>query len=225
MSEHRKSGGEPRITRDDTQEDSRTDGAEPEGFVSRWSRRKQAARCQTEPALVDTPHRPPADASESARADEGTPTEPQEPPPLDTLHADSDYSAFLSPKVSEELQRLALRRLFGSSKFNLRDGLDDYDDDFRTFEPLGDIITNEMRRRMARETPPSAGVERTAALADGPKVESVDRHGLEQSQYLAQGGEIAADTGSDGQPGGEGAAVPIDPESATRRGAGDDREV
>jgi hypothetical protein len=44
-----------------------------------------------------------------------------------------------------------LRKLFHSPKFNVRDGLDDYDLDFTNPEPLGDIITAEMRHRMQVE--------------------------------------------------------------------------
>ncbi|MEA1889961.1 MAG: DUF3306 domain-containing protein, partial [Pseudomonadota bacterium] len=48
------------------------------------------------------------------------------------------------------LRTLALRQLFRGSMFNVRDGLDDYDDDFTQFTKLGDVITAEMRRQMAR---------------------------------------------------------------------------
>ena len=60
--------------------------------------------------------------------------------------------AFFSPKVSEALRKQALRKLFGCSGFNIRDGLDDYDDDFTQFETLGDIITADMRHQMEMES-------------------------------------------------------------------------
>ena len=69
-------------------------------------------------------------------------------PPLESLTTDSDYSGFLSPGVSETLRRLALRKLFHAPEFNLCDGLDDYDDDFRTFAELGSMVTVEMRKRL-----------------------------------------------------------------------------
>lgn len=115
--------------------------APAEGFLDRWSRRKHSARQEAQaapapPATQPQPEPPPVD---------------REPPDLASLDGDSDYSAFFSPKVSEELRRLALRKLFGASKFNLRDGLDDYDDDYRSFEALGDIVTADMRRQRERE--------------------------------------------------------------------------
>ena len=69
-------------------------------------------------------------------------------PPLESLGPDSDYSGFLSPGVSESLRRLALRRLFHAPEFNLCDGLDDYDDDFRAFAGLGSVVPVEMRKRL-----------------------------------------------------------------------------
>ena len=72
-------------------------------------------------------------------------------PSIDSLNEDSDYSAFLKSDVPADLQRDALRKLFRSPKFNVRDGLDDYDLDYSQPEPLGNIVTAEMRRRIALE--------------------------------------------------------------------------
>jgi hypothetical protein len=53
--------------------------------------------------------------------------------------------------VSQAVKKAALRKFFHSPAFNVVDGLDDYDDDFRNFEALGDIITSDMRSQMDRE--------------------------------------------------------------------------
>lgn len=63
----------------------------------------------------------------------------------------SDYSPFLSPKVSRGLRRRALRKLFGMPRFQSSDGLNDYDEDYRHFTALGDMITHEMHRRLETE--------------------------------------------------------------------------
>ena len=72
-------------------------------------------------------------------------------PPLDSLDDKSDYAAFMSPGVSEQLRAQALRKLFHLPGFHLPDGLDDYDDDFTQFAKLGDIVTHEMERMLLRE--------------------------------------------------------------------------
>jgi hypothetical protein len=82
-----------------------------EGFLARWSRRKRAAE-------AGLPEDPPATAPEAlpAVAPEGPPA-PAEPefdpaslPPVESLTAESDFTAFLRKEVPEALKRAALRR-------------------------------------------------------------------------------------------------------------------
>jgi hypothetical protein len=115
-----------------------------EDFVTRWSRRKHEAQ-QATASQTSLP--------ESSASDETvvTPLTDADMPPLDSLTEDSDYSGFLSPKVSEALRKQALRKLFQSPVFNIRDGLDDYDDDFTSFAKLGDILTADMHHQIERE--------------------------------------------------------------------------
>ena len=101
-----------------------------------------------EPAVVEG--RIPADA-EPAVVEGQVPTD-ADMPPLDSLDENSDYRGFLSPGVSEGLRRRALRKLFMSAAFNVRDGLDDYDEDFTSFEVLGDIVTSDMRHQAEAES-------------------------------------------------------------------------
>jgi hypothetical protein len=69
-------------------------------------------------------------------------------PDIDTLAEDSDFTGFMSPGVSDELRNLALRKLFHAPVFNIRDGLDEYDEDYTTFEKLGDIVTCDMKHQI-----------------------------------------------------------------------------
>jgi len=155
-------------------------GAEQEGFLSRWSRRKALSRDGVElpePDVEDAPlepaepdaltETPSAEASDDALA-ESTPEPDQAPalPSIDSLHEDSDYSAFLKAGVPPDLQRDALRKLFRSPKFNVRDGLDDYDLDYSQHEPLGNIVTAEMRRRIALELERLADLDETRDAPD-----------------------------------------------------------
>ncbi len=142
---------------EDRRDDRLTDDAgEGEGFLSRWSQRKAMARDGIE--LPDEPEIAQESPAESADAplpaDEATAgdaVESPELPPLESLDENSDYSAFLGKDVAPDLRQKALRKLFQSPKFNVRDGLDDYDLDFSNPEPLGDIVTAEMRYRIKAE--------------------------------------------------------------------------
>ena len=120
-----------------------------EVFLRRWSRRKRAAASAeaAQPESEATVPQPPDTPSMELSAEEPLP----ELPSIDSLDEHSDYEAFMDPRVSEELRRLALRKLFRLPQFNVRDGLNDYDEDYRDFEALGDRITHEMRRMWERE--------------------------------------------------------------------------
>ncbi len=83
-------------------------------------------------------------------------------PPLDSLGPESDYSGFMSPGVSDELRRLALRKLFRSPLYNITDGLDDYDDDFRSFAVLSEAFHAKRTRSRATESAEAAGTDRRA---------------------------------------------------------------
>ena len=135
-----------------------------EGPLRRWSRRKREAVCEKEAADAargrDT-SRAPSEAVRDAREPAGAVPAPaaveekdltdEDMPPIDSLDENSDYSGFLSPGVSEGLRRRALRKLFMSAVFNVRDGLDDYDEDFTNFEALGDVVTSDMRHQAEAE--------------------------------------------------------------------------
>jgi hypothetical protein len=129
-------------------------GDEDEGFLARWSRRKQAGYQSREHPSAPGPQTesdaaPVADESQQVAARRKLTD--ADMPPLDTLNDKSDFAAFMSPGVSEKLRAQALRRLFHLPGFHVPDGLDDYDDDFTQFAKLGDIVTREMERMLVRE--------------------------------------------------------------------------
>jgi len=154
------------------------DTLENEAFLTRWSKRKALSREgvnlrePVEDAASEDEAGAPgaADTSGDVQAEvaghadgpvaDAAQTTP-ELPPIESLGEDSDYRAFLADHVPADVQRKALRKLFQSPKFNVRDGLDDYDLDFSSPEPLGDIVTAEMRHRLRQE------FERMLGLDDG----------------------------------------------------------
>lgn len=72
-------------------------------------------------------------------------------PDLKTLDEDSDYSMFLSEKVTPALRKKALRKLFLSSKINVLDGLNDYDENYTNFAGLGDVIPYDLKQELQKE--------------------------------------------------------------------------
>ena len=116
--------------------------------------------------------------------DEEEPEPPPKPltdadmPPVESLHFDSDFTGFLSPEVSEDLRRLALRKLFHSPALNVVDGLDEYADDFTKFEPLGNLITADMRHQM----------EQMAEREKEARQASMEEDEMDRSPPASQGG-------------------------------------
>lgn len=120
------------------------------GFLSRWSRRKQAVRDGelSEDTRDDAEDIVGEDDGERARSDElqadaarveQENREVAEAVDLETLSFDSDFSVFLKKGVSTDLKNAALRKLWRSNPvLACVDGLNDYDEDFRTVQTLAD---------------------------------------------------------------------------------------
>jgi len=165
--------------------------SEPEGsFLSRWSRRKALRQEELDHETVldeqlETPETEGSDLVDSP-AEVVKPLTDEDMPPIESMGEEDDYSGFLSPEVSEKLRKVALRKLFHGAAFNVRDGLCEYDEDYTSFEPLGDIITADMRHqqemleRKAREA-----AEREQALAEGQALEAEGAAPEEESDDAA----------------------------------------
>ncbi len=123
-----------------------------ESALSRWSRRKFEAEKGIQPSDLDPPVDLETEPSVPAVESESKPVlTDADMPDIESLDADSDFSGFMSEGVSDELRNLALRKLFRAPVFNIRDGLDEYDEDYTSFEKLGDIVTSDMKHRIEME--------------------------------------------------------------------------
>ncbi|MEX1081357.1 MAG: DUF3306 domain-containing protein [Halofilum sp. (in: g-proteobacteria)] len=166
-----------------------------ESLLHRWSRRKQAARegSTAESAGASSGDRPSddeervdaatAEPPDTEAAETELPTD-EDMPPLESLDAESDYSQFMSPRVSDSLRRMALRKLFGMSSFNIRDGLDDYDEDFTRYQSLGDTVTADMKYQARRQA-------RLAEDAEAPAAEEPDAQAAETAEAPSEQGASA----------------------------------
>lgn len=99
-------------------------------------------------------------------------------PDPDTLPAGSDIKAYLASGISSGLRKRALRRLFSATHYGIRDGLDDYDDDYRqTLQPLASEVADRLRNwtRQAEDTDDDASqahaVTRDVPPADASEAE------------------------------------------------------
>jgi hypothetical protein len=139
------------------------DAKTPGGFsLRRWSRRKLEVARETAP--VDTPPR----ATPVAAVDGGVPeiaistvrpaapVDPLTLPPVETLAADADFTAYLQPNVDEAVRRQALKRIFADPRFNVMDGLDVYIDDYTKTVPIPPELLERLMKSAFAFNPPQA---------------------------------------------------------------------
>ena len=67
----------------------------------------------------------------------------QDPAPETT--EDLSVAQLLVSEASESVKKAALRKLFLSEEFNVRDGLDDYDDDYSNLKTLSEGVAETLR--------------------------------------------------------------------------------
>jgi hypothetical protein len=119
---------------------------EKESPLARWLRLKRDAARESQAPKPD-----PATAPRPAEP-------PPELPPLDQLTPDSDFSAFMDPRVDERLRRLALNKLFSDPRLNVVDGLDDFAEDYSLLEDVSQELVAKLEhvRRTLRRPDPEA---------------------------------------------------------------------
>ncbi|MDH3634574.1 MAG: DUF3306 domain-containing protein [Gammaproteobacteria bacterium] len=176
-----------------------------ESVLLRWSRRKQEAVQSTTGVGEDEPKE--TQASLDTTASTETETAPvltdADMPPIESLDENSDFSGFMSEGVSDELRNLALRKLFKAPVFNIRDGLDEYDEDYTFFEKLGDVVTCDMKhhiemkeqeereaRALAAEQDAEGEIEAMEAIEDDEDLEAMER--IEDADIADKKSEIVS---------------------------------
>lgn len=131
-----------------------------DGFLGRWSQRKQAVR-EGKPLQEPVPPAPfiappPSGAMRLAPATGSAepatdipPVVSEQSPPLSledaaALGAESDYAPFVARSVSPEVRNAAMKKLFTDPHYNLMDRLDTYIDDYSLPDPLPESMLRQM---------------------------------------------------------------------------------
>jgi hypothetical protein len=129
-----------------------------DGFLGRWSQRKQALRegkAPPEPVAPPDANRAPdglvsaptGAAKASGSVDVASPP-PQVPAPtLDdvrSLTPDDSFARFVAPDVAPDVRNAAMKKLFADPHYQVMDGLDIYIDDYSLPSPLPAAMLKEM---------------------------------------------------------------------------------
>lgn len=105
-----------------------------DGFLSRWSRRKEQARApetkdKAAEATPTTGETPPAEVPDEADPNESDIV--AQLPDIESLNETSDFTVFMKEGVPQALKRQALRKLWRvNPAFSFLDGMNEYDEDF-----------------------------------------------------------------------------------------------
>ena len=194
-----------------------------DGFLGRWSRRKQEVR-EGKPVQDPAPPVPQApvpagvNAPAPLAAQPAAAPVPPEPaaPPLPTLQdaqslsMDSDFKPFASRAVAPEVRNAAMKKLFTDPHFNVMDGLDIYIDDYTQPDPLPAAMLKQMASAQFMglveeepEKPSTAGQAVAPAGWNDPKdpapVEPPVPSAAQPGQDVAQSGVCTAIPSTHGQ--------------------------
>jgi hypothetical protein len=133
----------------------------PDGFLSRWSRRKalvregapleepapaavakQATVAQPATALVSPIAPAPATPAVVANAEHERPALTLDD--VAQLTPESDYAAFAKRSVDPQVRNAAMKKLFTDPHYNVMDGLDTYIDDYNKSDPIPKSMLRQM---------------------------------------------------------------------------------
>ena len=142
--------------------------SEPEKFLDRWSRRKHETAGESAPADSKAVAAPPGEGKT-----EEVSFDPASLPPLDSITAQTDISAFLKPGVPPDLARAALRRVWSTDPA-IRDFIGPVENGWDFNDPngipgFGPIYAGDVARLLAQvigAPPEPAAVQKVAALIE-----------------------------------------------------------
>ena len=144
--------------------------SEPEKFLDRWSRRKCEAPGESAPADSKA-----AAAPSGEGKTEEVSFDPASLPPLDSITAQTDISAFLKPGVPPDLARAALRRVWSTDPA-IRDFIGPVENGWDFNDPngipgFGPIYAADVARLLAQVigAPPEPAVAQKVALIESER--------------------------------------------------------
>ena len=125
-----------------------------DGFLGRWSQRKQAVRegkPLDEPVVVKPLPEAALQVAAVPTAASSCPDVEAPPAPLlptlqdaQALTSESDFSPFVAREVAPDVRNAAMKKLFTDPHYNVMDGLDIYIDDYSKPDPLPESMLRQM---------------------------------------------------------------------------------
>tara|TARA_B100001057_G_scaffold362728_1_gene365340 strand:- start:725 stop:1384 length:660 start_codon:yes stop_codon:yes gene_type:complete len=190
-------------------------------FFSRWSQRKLDESTDKALEAEQPVEETSVTSSESASqtrisAEELGPNDSASIEPTDALEESTDtkesasetteelsMAQLLVSEASESVKKVALRKLFLSEEFNVRDGLDDYDDDYSNLKSLSEGVAESLRdwvKDKTEEETPSEQEQATESKEEdsvnnaGDNAEEVESDLVESNEITGPQKELCKNT-------------------------------
>ncbi len=179
-------------------------------FLQRWSRRKQAVQAgvvPTEAAAEDATQLAAIDPQRAAQASPGRSADADakhtELPSLDSLQGlQSDYLDFMQPKVTQQLKRAALKKLFADPHFNVIDRFEAYSEDYTQADPIPAAMLRGLNQAKGllfpHDDPKQGASQQDAPKPDEPNQERALQSAVDPLRNAEV--EIEAEARSEAQP-------------------------
>ena len=176
-------------------------------FLSRWSKRKLEEPQSThedaelsDETNTDAVESPCTDSvSEKYLSEENSATEESET----AVNVDEQKTEEMSianllvSEASESVKKAALRKLFLSEEFNVRDGLDDYDDDYSNLKSLSEGVAETLRDWVKDKTEEDATIEDNEVAVVQTEASDADKNEQEIAEPSQNEFELYKHTVSD----------------------------
>ncbi|GLR03776.1 hypothetical protein GCM10007906_13630 [Vibrio hyugaensis] len=168
-------------------------------FFSRWSKRKldETTTEPTDARVVDAVESTEPETTQAheelsteaqALATEASATETeakgamaQEASSEATDPEEMSVAQLLVSEASESVKKAALRKMFLSEEFNVRDGLDDYDDDYSNLKSLSEGVAETLRNWVKDKTEEEPSEEH-AQLAESHEESDIEASDIELTE-------------------------------------------
>ncbi|GAB2660452.1 DUF3306 domain-containing protein [Vibrio panuliri] len=182
-------------------------------FISRWSKRKldekakellSAEETQVNDKAAENSDDITKDVSgaidESQQAITASETQSDT-----TVAADADkpeemsIANLLVSEAEQSVKKAALRKLFLSEEFNVRDGLDDYDEDYSNLKTLSQSVAETLRDWVKEQPEETAEKEQAVAVASEAENADTQDNVVEQDASAEDEAQFAANETQDSE--------------------------
>ena len=183
-------------------------------FISRWSKRKLDEKAHE---LLNTENQPVTDEEVLNTVDEQSHLDSNAVDEVDSNAAiatseetvssapekpeEMSIASLLASEAEQSVKKAALRKLFLSEEFNVRDGLDDYDEDYSNLKTLSQSVAETLREWVKEKPEEEVDPESTAVAGTNSDEQLEEQQPLQSTQdedVASDVDQISGETSNEG---------------------------